>query len=428
MTYSADTLANLVRDAEIDPSVYTDPEIFELEMERIYDRAWLLVGHESQIPTPGSYVTTSAGRHPIVLLRDQTGMVRAFLNRCAHRGARLCSQDRGRATSFVCPYHGWVFGTDGELKSLPAPEEFGPDFHFQDWGLRPVAALDAYRGFVFVRHAEEGPPLNEFIGDIKTSIDDLVDRAPDGEVEICPVPARHRYRGNWKLSFENLNDAHHARIAHATSVKAASRVIADLGAEGRHPALGILKANGMPISQFGQLDMVTAPFGHSFIFGFIDGQRKSAFPAAYESAMTERKGTDEAERILSVNRHLSLIYPSATIQGRFQTMRLIQPIRHDLTESVGYVFKLKGAPPEVFEEALHYFHVSLSPLSPVLSDDMALYEGMQTQNTSRLAGRLPAKRWLGAEGRETRNAEPATSEAYIRNQFASWTSYMCGAP
>ena len=427
MTYSTDALANLVRDAEIDPSIYTDPEIFDLEMARIFDRAWLLVGHASQIAEPGSYVTAAAGRHPILILRDQDDTVRAFLNRCPHRGARLCARDRGRTNSFVCPYHGWVFGTDGELKSLPAPEEYGDGFGFGDWGLQPVAALDTYRGFIFVRHSDAGPPLGEFLGEIRTSIDDLVDRAPDGEVEICPVPLRHRFRGNWKLCFENLNDAHHARVAHATSVKAAKRVVAKQGREGRHPSLGILMSNGMPISQFGQLDMVTAPFGHSFIFGFIDGQRKAKVPEAYRQALVDMRGVEEADRVLSVDRHLTLLYPSATIQGRFQTMRLIQPIRHDLTEVVGFLFKLKGAPPEIFEEAMHYFHVSISPFSPVLTDDLELYEGMQVHNASRLARPLPAKRWLDVGDRQERNVEPGTSEAYIRNQYASSKAYMCGA-
>ncbi len=425
MPHSPEHLDRLVADRHVHPSVYSDPELFEMEMELIYDRAWLLVGHESQIATPGSFVTTRAGRHPILLWRDKTGAVRGFLNRCPHRGVRLCSLDRGSARSLVCPYHGWVFADDGSLQSLPSPEEYGADFSLGDYGLAPVAALDRYRGFIFVRHVEDGPDLLDFLGEMKSSIDDLVDRAPDGEIEICPVPLRHRYRGNWKLGFENLNDSHHARVTHAATVRAATRVMRELGDGGRHGSLYVMKANGMPINLFSQLELVTERYGHSYIHGFIDGQKKTVFPDAYMERMTANKGVAETERILSVSRHLTLLYPSATLQGRFGSMRLIHPIRPDLTEISGYIFRLKGAPEEMFEEALHYFHISISPFSPVATDDLEIYEGAQDLSNSRLAPRYPVTRGLnGAEAESGANRVPATSEAFIRNQYESWKTYM----
>lgn len=429
MTYSPDQLDDLITDAHVHPSVYSDPAIFELEMARIYDRAWLLVGHETQIKERGAFVTTRAGRHPIILWRDKAGTVRGFLNRCPHRGARLCSLDRGAASRFVCPYHGWVFGDDGALQNLPSPEEYGADFALGRYGLKPVAALDSYGGFIFVRHVDEGPELSDFLGEMKTSIDDLIDRSPEGEVEICPVPLRHRYRGNWKLGFENLNDAHHARVTHAATVRAATRVMREMGEAGRHASLYVMKANGMPIREFSQLDMVTEQYGHSYIFGFIDGQKKTVFPDDYMAQMHANRGAAETERILSVSRHLTLLYPSATLQGRFQSMRLIHPIRPDLTEIVGYIFRLKGAPEAMFEEALHYFHISISPFSPVATDDFEIYEGAQALSGSTIAPRFPVTR--GLDGRRPagrgRNVHQATSEVFVRNQYDCWKRYMTAA-
>ena len=428
MDYRPTDIAALVRDAQFDPRVYGDEDLFRLEMERLFDRAWLLIGHDSLLRRPGSFYTTRAGSHPILVWRDAQGTIRAFLNRCPHRGVRLCSQDRGTASSFVCPYHGWVFGADGELKSVPAPEEYGESFRFAEWGLKEVAALATYRGFIFVRHTQEGPDLETFLGDMKSSLDDLVDRAPDGEVEACMVPLRHRYRGNWKLGFENLNDTHHARVAHGATVRAATRVTSELGDKARHTALGIMKANGMPIRQFGQLDLVTSDYGHSYIFGFIDGQKNHRFPQEYVDRLVAARGAAEAARILDVNRHLTLLYPSATIQGRFQTMRLIQPIRPDLTEIVAYVFRLKGAPDSMYEEALHYFHISISPFSPVATDDFELYEGAQQLNESTAAGPIVVSRLYDAPAPATngqrRNVHRGTSEVFIRNQYASWVSYL----
>jgi len=421
-------IAALVRDAEFDPRVYGDETLFRLEMERIFDRAWLLVGHDSLVRQPGSFYSTRAGSHPIIVWRDAAGAIRAFLNRCTHRGTRLCGLERGTASSFVCPYHGWVFASDGALKSVPAPEEYGPGFRFADWGLKEVAALATYRGFIFVRHSKDGPSLDAFLGDMKSSIDDLVDRAPDGEVEACPVPLRHRYKGNWKLGFENLNDTHHARVAHASTVRAATRVMTELGEQATHAALGVMKANGMPVRQFRQLDMVTSDYGHSYIFGFIDGQRQKPFPQDYVDSLTAARGEEEATRILGVNRHLTLLYPSATLQGRFATMRLIHPIRSDLTEIVGYLFRLKGAPDSLYEEALHYFQVSISPFSPVATDDFELYEGAQEMNASSEAGPIVVSRLHdpAAAGLRGRNVHRGTSEVFIRNQYAAWVSYLCG--
>jgi len=414
MQYTPEAIASLVTDTQFDPRVYGDEELFRLEMGRIFDRAWLLVGHESLIRKPGSFIATRAGSHPILVWRDMQGVVRAFLNRCAHRGTKLCSQDRGTAASLVCPYHGWVFA------------EYGNGFRFDDWGLAPVAALALYRGFIFVRHKTEGPSLDSFLGDIRSSIDDLVDRAPDGEVEACQIPLRHRYKGNWKLGFENLNDAHHARVAHAATVRAATRVTSELGERAKHGSLGVMKANGMPIRQFSQLDLVTSDYGHSYLFGFIDGQKKQAYPQEYVDKLVAARGAHEAERVLGVNRHLTLLYPSATIQGRFQTMRLIHPIGPNLTEIVGYLFRLKGAPDPLYEEALHYFHISISPFSPVATDDFELYEGAQELNSSSAAGPIVVSRLHdpAAASPRGRTVHRGTSEAFIRNQYATWVSYM----
>lgn len=410
----------------VSPAVYGDAAIFEQEMQNIFGSAWLLVGHESQIPAPRDFVLERAGRHPIILWRDPEGVVRAFHNRCPHRGARLCNRQHGRTSAFTCPYHGWVFDGSGALQSVPAPDEYGPEFDFAAWGLKSVAALANYRGFLFVRHTDEGPDLETFLGAMTSSFDDMVDRAPEGEIEICPVPVRHRYNGNWKLCLENLNDTHHARVAHNCAVRAAGRVLRKIEGQPPHPTLQIMLANGMPVKEFSKLRMATSDYGHSFIHGFIDGENATErFPAAYVSAMETGHGKTETNRILSVDRHLTLLYPGATLQGRFQVMRLIQPLAPDLTEVVGFLFRLKGAPPEMFEQSLHYFHISMSPFSPVATDDFDLYDGTQELNGSSLAGPLPVMRGANGAIEEAGDGEhQATSEAFIRNQYATWQRYM----
>src|SRR5437879_13626147 len=114
-------LAILVQPHLVHRSVYAIPSIFELEMDRIFGRAWLILGHESQIAAPGDYFTTRMGREPVIVARQGDGSVRVLINRCMHRGTIVCAEGRGHASSFVCPYHGWTYATAGRLRSLPQP-------------------------------------------------------------------------------------------------------------------------------------------------------------------------------------------------------------------------------------------------------------------------------------------------------------------
>src|SRR5262249_59618042 len=104
-------VAGLIEPGRVHRDVYTDPELFELEMERIFGRAWLFVGHTSQVPQPGDYITTDLGRQPVVMTRHRDGSVHVLLNRCTHRGAKVVNERKGNAPRLVCCYHGWSFAT-----------------------------------------------------------------------------------------------------------------------------------------------------------------------------------------------------------------------------------------------------------------------------------------------------------------------------
>src|SRR5438045_8508031 len=110
-------LAMLVQPDRVHRSVYADPAIFELELERIFGRAWLLLGHESQVKNAGDYFTTRMGREPIIVIRTEDHSVKALINRCAHRGAKVCAEGHGNTERFVCPYHRWSYDRGGTLKA-----------------------------------------------------------------------------------------------------------------------------------------------------------------------------------------------------------------------------------------------------------------------------------------------------------------------
>ncbi|MCY4499683.1 MAG: Rieske 2Fe-2S domain-containing protein, partial [Rhodospirillaceae bacterium] len=122
---SETSIHDLVRvdDGLISRRIFVDPDIYRIELENIFAKCWLFLAHESQIPSPGDYTTNYMGEDPVLIWRGLDGKVRAFLNSCRHRGMRVCRTDAGNARQFACPFHGWTYGSNGELKTVPSLED-----------------------------------------------------------------------------------------------------------------------------------------------------------------------------------------------------------------------------------------------------------------------------------------------------------------
>ena len=425
--YRPDTAA-LVRPDAVHRSVYTDPDIFRLEMERIFGRAWIYLAHQNELKEPGDYVVRHIGTQAVILTRSKDGGVHAIFNRCTHRGATLCAFDKGSAPhGHQCPYHGWMFNADGTLRFVSWPKNYDGVLDKDDYAIRQVR-LEEYRGFLFGNlQGDEAPSLEQFLGHMKSSIDDLVDRSPTGELECGAYVLRHYYRANWKMTFENLNDTIHPGFAHSASVVSAKAVANEVGGPGAVvPTLGMMLANGKPIQFFQDLDMVTAPGGHSYIGGHMGADYSPDTGDGYIRSLIDYHGPDKAREVLSVDRHLMLLYPSSFWHARYQTIRIIRPVRHDLTEMIGFVFRLKGAPEETFQNAIEYCTGANSAASPVISDDLEIYERVLLGNQSDAREWIPTSRGLHEDRERASDLSrmPATSEGYIRNQFAAWSDYM----
>ncbi len=163
--------------------IFTDPEIFELEMKYIFEGNWIYLAHESQIPNNNDYFTTTMGRQPIFLARSRTGELNAFINACSHRGAMLCRHKRANKTSYTCPFHGWTFSNAGKLLKVKDPRGAGYPENFDKDGshdLTKVARFESYRGFLFGSLNPDVVPLVEHLGEAAKIIDMIVDQSPDG--------------------------------------------------------------------------------------------------------------------------------------------------------------------------------------------------------------------------------------------------------
>lgn len=415
-------VAALFDGARIDKRVYTDPRIFDLEMERLFGRTWIMLGHESQIPEPGCYFLGRIARFPVIVVRDESGAIRVLHNRCAHRGPAVCAQRSGRVRGFVCPYHAWSYRLDGRLVSTPLKEEYGAGFPWAERGLAAVPRVATYRGFIFASLTTDVPDLESFLGQARLALDDFTDRSPSGELEPVEPPLRYRVRANWKVIFENLNDILHPLYAHAS---AASAVRQMKESDRLHPLQRLMAAApAMPLQSFARLDSVMTEHGHSYVTGLVSLAAPPIPRDAYFEALAARHGEEGARRVLSTDVHVVLFYPSVTLNSRFQTIRLVRPLAVDETEVEAHVFRLKGAPEQVFAQALEYNYVSGSPASPVIVDDLEIYERLQAEGG--VSAWLSAERGLGgqADGAGGGGRTPATSEEYIRRQYQLWCTYL----
>ena len=221
-------VAALIRDDEVHRDVYTHPEIFTLEMRHLWSRAWIYIGHESQVAKPGDYVTVDLAGQPVILIRHADGAVHVLHNRCAHKGAKLLTQTCGNTGRFMrCPYHAWSYRTDGSLLGIPLKASY-ENTRFGDCdaakGMARVAHVESYRGFVFARLSADGPGFREFFGDSLSSIDNMVDRAPEGELVMAGGALRYLHNCNWKMLVDNQTDTGHPLVAHESSAGTAKAI------------------------------------------------------------------------------------------------------------------------------------------------------------------------------------------------------------
>lgn len=189
----------------LDQAFYVSPEVFAADMKYIFMRHWLFAGHVSKVRRPGDYFTYEIGDESIIIIRGRDGRLRAFFNVCTHRGSRICLDPCGHAQSLVCPYHQWVFQSDGKLV---AAKYMGEDFDKTGYGLR-TAHLREVEGLIFVCLAERPPDFTEVEHDFRAHARlHRLDKA-----RICHS-ATYDVRCNWKLLVENSRECDHCQVGH----------------------------------------------------------------------------------------------------------------------------------------------------------------------------------------------------------------------
>ncbi|WP_140847096.1 Rieske 2Fe-2S domain-containing protein [Paracoccus sp. FO-3] len=355
--------------------IFTNEDLFALEMKHIFEGNWVYLAHESQIPEINDYYTTWIGRQPIVITRDKTGALNAVINACAHKGAMLCRRKQGNKGSFTCPFHGWTFSNTGKLlkvkdaKTTQYPEQFGKDGSHD---LTRVARFESYRGFLFGSLNPDVASLEDFLGETKVIIDQIVDQAPEG-LEVLRGNSSYIYDGNWKLQMENGCDGYHVSSVHwnyATTMDRRSET-----------GTKAVDANSWSKSVAGVYG-----FENGHILLWTNTRNPEVRPVwNRREEIAARLGEEKAGFIVNQTRNLCL-YPNVFLMDQFSTqIRVVRPLGVDKTEVTIFCFAPKGESAEDRAHRIRQYEDFFNVSGMGTSDDLEEFRACQTAYAGTLA-------------------------------------------
>ena len=424
--------ADLVQPHQVHRDIYISQEVYALEMKHVFTNAWVFVGHESQTPKKGDYFATQIGNQPVIQVRHKADEIHVLLNRCPHKGTKIVIDRQGNTGKFFrCPYHAWSFKTDGCLLAIPLKKGYegtGLEKTQNGKGMQAVGAVKNYRGFIFARLAHEGISFEEFFGDSLSSLDNMVDRSPEGRLEVVGPPLRYMHHCNWKMLVENQTDTCHPMVAHESSAGTAVKLYEEMDLPEGAPkpaAMQIIAPFMSPYEFFEGMGIRTWPngHGHTGVHHSIHSDY-SAIPGYFE-AMLEAYGEEKAKEILNENRHNTVYFPNIMIKGPIQQLRTFIPLAADKTIVESYIYRLVGAPDALTARTAMYNRMINAPTSIVGHDDLEMYEraqeglhvnGLEWVNIQRLLEE--------DENFEEEAVLNGTTERQMRNQFDAWRKFM----
>lgn len=345
--------------------VLTDPDLYELEVEKVFGRTWQFLGHETELNEPGSYVTRWMVNDPVLMVKTNSGEIKAFLNSCTHRGVHLCTADYGKKKTFTCPYHGWSYNLEGKLIGIVAGDKvYGQDvMKKEEWGLRPIPRVESYQGMIFGNLDPNAESLEDYLGDMKWYFDMMLGRS-DGGMEVRGVPHRWVAEANWKATAENFAaDPYHVQTTHRSTVE-----------------MGISPS-----------DPLYAGYGHQVVLGHghginvitsATGASRYTYQTMPESMwpMFEKNLTPEQADIFKrttvlvggVFPNLSFVSPVHGTEGNlhnYLNFRVWRPLGPEKMEIWSWFMIDKAAPEEYKEEAYKGYVGSFGPSGTLEQDD-----------------------------------------------------------
>lgn len=362
------TLADRVQADRVHTSLYTDPAIFETEMDKIFASTWVWVAHASEVPEAGSYKNTYIGRQPVIVVRDRKQKVHVLLNRCRHRAATVCEGKKGKTNSFVCPYHGWSYSLDGALRGVPHPESYADQLEKGELGLVSLR-VEEYAGMLFATFKDDIEPLVDYLGPAKKWMDLFMKQGGGFPIKVA---GEHRFRfpGNWKIQLENTTDAYHFPLVHKSFLSSVDQQTVEMldfvGGPGYVEELG----NGHSV-------MVMIP-------QLIDLEANLDAPIPERFAELAQALRDEGHTDLEVRRIVRAvggsgfnlnIFPNIACSMAF--FRVLQPISVTETEIHHAVITMDGGPAVANQARLRMHEHFQGPMGFGTPDDSEAWERVQ---------------------------------------------------
>ncbi|MGE0626301.1 MAG: Rieske 2Fe-2S domain-containing protein [Hyphomicrobiaceae bacterium] len=417
--------------------IYVDPDIFRLEMTHIFGGTWTYIAHESEIPNANDYITRKLGTRPVIVVRDGEGRIRVLFNRCTHRGTTLCRFEKGNARHFQCPYHGWNFSNTGQLRGVPWPDGYAGDMRDPKYNVAQVPRVESYRGFIFCTLNMDALPLVDHLGPITQPIDDWLDRNPGGTFEVCEAN-RIKYKGNWKLAYDNSCDGYHVIYSHRSLIETEARL-----AGGN--AKGMSYYRNSPDS----LAMYMRYTGHGNHFkdkrpniedrpgGLWALEPATPGQEHYEAMFRERYG-DRALSLLDLAGSVPVninVFPNFSLLGNH--IQVFEPVSVGETNAIWYGTRVVDdgtLGPDAVRD-INALRMRTQEQFPNFGevDDVANFEQIQKGLECIEDEWVYMNRGLGIPGRIRHEPDgsitaPSTDEAFMREHFKEWKRLMKAQP
>ncbi|MEX3821240.1 anthranilate 1,2-dioxygenase large subunit, partial [Paraburkholderia sp. BR14262] len=364
--------------------MFTEHQLFDLEMELIFEKNWIYACHESEISQPHDFVTIRAGRQPMIISRDGNGQLNAMINACQHRGATLTRMGKGNQSTFTCPFHAWCYKSDGRLVKVKAPGEYCDDFDKSTRGLKK-ARIASYYGFVFVSLDVDGTDtLEDYLGDARVFLDMMVAQSPTGELEVLPGKSTYTYEGNWKLQNENGLDGYHVSTVHYNYV-----------ATVQHRQEANAKKGGsingtLDYSKLGAGDADTDDGwfafrnGHSVLFSDMPNPGVRPGYGTVMPRLVEVYGQQKAEWMMHRLRNLN-VYPSLFFMDQISSqLRIVRPVAWNKTEVISQCIGIKGESDQDRENRIRQFEDFFNVSGMGTPDDLVEFREQQRGFQARL--------------------------------------------
>ena len=398
-------------------STMTSMELFRLERERVFNRCWIYLGHESEVENPGDYRRRTVAGRPLFFVRGADGEIRVFLNSCPHRGALICRHDTGNAQVLQCFYHAWSFNISGELIGLPGEDAYGPNFDRSELSLKEPPRVESYRGFYFVSFNPHVEDLVTYLAGARDYLDMIVDQSEEG-MRVVPGSNRYTMKANWKLLAENSLDGYHLVPTHKTYVD----YIASLGTDdsgdtlaARPPGVARALGNGHCVSE--NVARQGRPIAH---WHPLFGEDAIEPIARARRQLVEKYGEERAYLMANVSRNL-LIYPNLIINDSMAiTIRYFEPLAPDEMDVTASHLVPRDEADTVLATRLDSFLTFLGPGGFATPDDVEALESCQD------GFRATEMEWSDISRGMLKPTPGTSDELQMRGFWRQWHANMQG--